>query len=109
MFDDYMMRMIKQLTEAIGSIVRKLRGGKLDDAAHELAQAYDALLEHNRSFLDMVDVETLAHLLGSAEKVDLLAKLCSLDADLAQARGDTASEARLRQRAQSLLAIAKRP
>jgi hypothetical protein len=106
MFDDYVMRMIKQLTEAIASIVRKLRGGKLDDAAHELAQAYDALLEHNRSFLDMVDTATLAHLLGSTEKVQLLAKLSWVEANLAHARGDTAREAELRTRAHNLLAIA---
>jgi hypothetical protein len=108
MFDDYVMRMVKQLTEAIASIVRKLRGGSLDDAAHELADAYDALLEHNRSFLDMVDTETLAHLLGSTEKVRLLAQLSWLEANLAQARGDSAREAQLRTRARQLLAIAAR-
>jgi hypothetical protein len=108
LFDDYVMRMVKQLTEAIASIVRKLRGGSLDDAAQELSSAYDALLEHNRSFLDMVDVETLAHLLGSPEKVHLLAKLSWLEANLAQARGDGARESALRGRARQLLAIAAR-
>jgi hypothetical protein len=108
MFDDYLMRTIKQLSEAIASIVRKLRGGKLDDAQLELAQAYDALLEHNRSFLDMVDHATLATLLGSSEKVRLLAQLSSLDARLCEARGDVAGAARLRARASALIAIAAR-
>lgn len=108
MFDDYVMRMVKQLTEAIASIVRKLRGGSFDDAAVELAAAYDALLEHNRSFLELVDADTLAHLLGSSEKVLLLAKLSWLEANLAQARGDSAREATLRTRARKLLAIAAR-
>lgn len=108
MFDDYLMRMIKQITEAIASIVRKLRGGKLDDAEQELAEAYDGLLEHNRSFLDMVDASTLAMLLGSADKVRLLARLSWLDAQLAEARGDSDGGARLRARAEQLLAIAHR-
>jgi hypothetical protein len=108
MFDDYLMRMIKQIGEAIASIVRKLRGGKLDDAEQELAEAYDGLLEHNRSFLDMVDANTLAMLLGSADKVRLLARLSWLDAQLAEARGDGDGGARLRARAEQLLAIAHR-
>lgn len=105
MFDDYVMRMVKQLSEAIASIVRKLRTGARDEAASELAAAYDGLLEHNRSFLDLVDAETLAHLLGSHEKVLLLAKLSWLDADL---QAGTPREAALRQRAHKLLAIAAR-
>ncbi|HEX5655814.1 MAG TPA: hypothetical protein VFX59_01410 [Polyangiales bacterium] len=108
MFDDYMMRMVKQLTEAIASIVRKLRGGSLEDADQEIAAAYDALLEHNLSFLELVDTDTLAHLLGSNEKVQLLAKLSWLEAELAQARGDTTRESQLRTRARKLLAIAVR-
>jgi hypothetical protein len=108
MFDDYLMRMIKQLSEAIASIVRKLRGGDTEDAARALHDAYDALLEHNRSFLDMVDANSLAILLGSPDKVRLLAQLSWLDAELARARGDTAAEARLRQRAEQLRAIAMR-
>jgi hypothetical protein len=105
LFDDYVMRMVKQLSEAIASIVRKLRTGARDDAASELAQAYDALLEHNRSFLELVDVETLAHLLGSSEKVRLLAKLSWLDANL---QAGTPREAVLRERAHKLVAIAAR-
>lgn len=108
MFDDYVMRMVKQLTQAVASIVRKLRRGDVEDAARELAEAYDALLEHNRSFLDMVDSGTLANLLGSSDKVRLLAQLSWLDANLARARGDGAGEARLRTRANQLLAIAAR-
>lgn len=106
MFDDYVMRMIKQLTEAIASIVRKLRGGDIDDAARELDQAYDDLLEHNRSFLDMVDTKTLATLLGSSEKVRLLSQLSSIEADIAETRGDTAATTRLRTRAAQLLKLA---
>jgi hypothetical protein len=105
MFDDYIMRMVKQLTEAIASIARKLRGKSLDEAATELAAAYDALLEHNRSFLDMVDTDTLAHLLGSTEKVQLLAQLSWLEANL---QVGTPREAVLRERARKLLAIAAR-
>ena len=108
MFDDYVMRMVKQLTEAIASIVRKLRGGDVEDAARELADAYDALLEHNRSFLDMVDSHTMANLLGSEQKVRLLAQLSSLDAELHDRRGDSAAAARLRTRAQQLMTLAER-
>jgi hypothetical protein len=107
-FDDYLLRAIEQLSQAIARIVRALRGGDAEQAEQELSQAYDALLGGDRIFLDMVDAATLANLLGSPAKVRVLARLSALEAELARGRGDDALAERLKQRAHALAAIAHR-
>lgn len=107
-FDDYLLRAIEQLSLMIAAIVAKLRAGDVDDAERELAHAYDALLGGDRVFLDMVDAETLARVLGSPEKTRLLAQLSHLEAQACERKGDSLRAEGLRQRARDLLAIAHR-
>jgi hypothetical protein len=107
-FDDYLMRAIEQLTQAIAHILRLSKAGMNDEAESELSDAYGKLLGNDRVFLDMVDSNTLANLLGSPDKVRVLAKLSALDAQLAERRGDGTRSALLRARAEQLRAIAQR-
>ena len=107
-FDDYLLRAIEQFTQSIARIVRALRGEQDEEAEREIAGAYDELLASNRVFLDMVDAGTLANLLGSPEKVRVLAQLSVLEAKLAGRRGDPGRARALRDRGVALLAIAGR-
>jgi hypothetical protein len=107
-FDDYLLRAIEELAQAVARIVRSLRGGDIQQAEQELSQSYDALLGADRVFLDMVDAGTLANLLGSPAKVRVLAQLSALEAELARRRGDDSLAERLKQRAHALAAIAHR-
>lgn len=106
--DDYLMRTIEQFGQMIAAMVGKLKAGSVDEAEQELAQAYDALLGGDRVFLDMVDAQTLAHLLGSPEKVRVLARLSRVEARIHGQRGDPGRVDRLEARAQALAALAQR-
>lgn len=107
-FDDYLLRAIEQFTKSIARIVRALRGEEHEEAEREIAGAYDALLANDRVFLDMVDPGTLANLLGSPNKVRVLAQLSALEGKLMQTRGEPARARVLEARALALLAIAHR-
>ena len=107
-FDDYLMRAIEQFTKSIARIVRALRGEEQEEAEREIAGAYDALLANDRVFLDMVDPGTLANLLGSPDKVRILAQLSALEGKLMHRRGDTSRARALEARATALLALAHR-
>lgn len=107
-FDDYLLRAIEQFTKSIARIVRALRGEEHEEAEREIAGAYDALLANDRVFLDMVDPGTLANLLGTPQKVRVLAQLSALEARLMHKRGDTSRARALEGRATALLAIAHR-
>ena len=98
-FDDFVLRAIEQLSQAVASILKLARAGMVDDAARELEAAYGALLGENRVFLGMVDSATLAHLLGSPEKTRLLAELSAAEAELCERRGEHERSARLARRA----------
>ena len=107
-FDDYILRAIEQLSEAIASIVGALKRDKPREAEEQLQTAYDSLLAGDRVFLGMVDSATLANLLGSAPKVRALAQLSALEARIARQDGDAARAEQLAKRARELLAIAHR-
>jgi hypothetical protein len=107
-FDDYLLRALEEFNKFIARIAKALREDDQELAESEIAGAYEALLGGDRVFLGMVDAATMANLLGSADKVRVLARLSVLDARLAQKRGDEARAQRLQARARELLAIAHR-
>jgi hypothetical protein len=107
-FDDYLLRALDQFNKLIARIVKALRDDDQELSEREIAGAYEALLGGDRVFLGMVDPETLANLLGSPDKVRVLARLSALEARLATKRGDDARASSLQTRARALLAIAHR-
>ena len=107
-FDDYLLRALDQFNKAIARIIKALREDDEQLSESEIAGAYEALLGGDRVFLGMVDAATLANLLGSPDKVRVLARLSALDARLALKRGDVTRSERLQTRAHELLAIAHR-
>jgi hypothetical protein len=106
-FDDFILRAIAQLAQAVARILKRVQAGEHVEARAELSEAYDALLGADRVFLGMVDAATLANLLGSPDKTCLLAKLSLLEARLAEAHGDAMQAEQLRARARTLSALAR--
>lgn len=107
-FDDYLLRTLEQFNKFVARIVKALRDEEEQVAESEIAGAYEALLGGDRVFLGMVDTATLANLLGSPEKVRVLARLSALEARLVEKQGDAVRAQRLQVRARELLAIAHR-
>lgn len=107
-FDDYLLRTIEEFNKFVARIVKALREQEEQVAESEIAGAYEALLGGDRVFLGMVDAATLANLLGSADKVRVLARLSALEARLVASQGDAVRSERLLARAHELLAIAHR-
>lgn len=106
-FDDFLMRAVEQLAQAVARILKRVQAGEHAQAETELSQAYDALLGGDRVFLGMIDAATLSNLLGSADKTCLLAKLSLLEARVVEARGDAQAGAQLRARAHALSRLAR--
>lgn len=107
-FDDYLLRTLEQFNKFVARIVKALRDDEEQVAESEIAGAYEALLGGDRVFLGMVDTATLANLLGSPDKVRVLARLSALEARLVEKQGDAVRSQRLLVRARELLAIAHR-
>jgi hypothetical protein len=107
-FDDYLLRTLEQFNKFVARIVKALRDEEEQVAESEIAGAYEALLGGDRVFLGMVDTATLANLLGSPDKVRVLARLSALEARLVEKQGDAVRGQRLLVRARELLAIAHR-
>lgn len=76
---------------------------ELDEAIDD---AYGQVLGHHREFLDVLDPPSLAHLLGSDDRVRALAKLTALDLERTT---DESIRARLRRRALGLLDALRAP
>src|SRR5436190_13512878 len=72
--EDFLMRLIRQATEAIARMIRKRDDGEYDAAQRDADGAYD-LLGIPRELCDVVDTPTLAGLLGEAEKIRVAARL----------------------------------
>lgn len=104
--DDYLMRQIERAMEAVARAFGALAGARREEAERELDGAYDALLEHNRGMMDVVDPVTLARLVGSPAKVRALARVSRADGDLRRELGDPAGAARAHRRALALLRVA---
>lgn len=107
-FDDYVMRNVRALADAIGKILGLVKAGQNLEAETQVRAAYDTLLGGDAVFLGMVDTATLANLLGTPEKTGMLAKLSLAEARLAEAQGDDARAERLRTRARELAEVVRR-
>ncbi len=96
--NDYIMRLVKQLGEAIVNI-SKLRKRKEYVQAHEaVGDACDELLGHQPQFLDVLDAANAARMLSRWFKIKAYASLLEADAQIYAAEGDAerASQIRLR-------------
>ncbi|HTL35510.1 MAG TPA: hypothetical protein VL326_20420 [Kofleriaceae bacterium] len=86
--EDYIHRLIRQFAEALAKIagLRDQRDYKRALAATE--DAWEGLVGHPRSLVNMVDTPTLAQLLGQPEKMRMAAKLLWEEGKTLAASGD---------------------
>jgi hypothetical protein len=86
--EDYIFRLIRQLAEALAKItgLRDQREYKRALAATE--DAWEGLVGHPRSLVDVVDTPTLARLLGEPSKMRVAAKLLWEEGKTLAASGD---------------------
>jgi hypothetical protein len=73
--EDYILRIIQQLVDAIARIAGFNRRGEHDKALAEAEQAWGKLLDAPRELIDAVDSATLASMLRDPEKMRIAVQL----------------------------------
>jgi hypothetical protein len=104
--EDYIMRLIRQLIDAIARIAGFRKRGEYDRALQEVARAWDDL-GVPRELVLATDRETLLSLLREPAKQRIAAELLAEEAHVVQAKGDPLHAAALRRRAIELFASAR--
>jgi hypothetical protein len=84
---DYLMRMVEQLTAVIARMLGLRKSGRATQALAEAEHGYD-LLGLPSGLIDVVSAPALAELLGSPEKIRLVADLLEEEAASLDALGD---------------------
>jgi hypothetical protein len=99
---DYLLRLIEQLKQALARILRQRDEQQHDDALDTLVDAYDELLGHRPEALAMLAPESAAMMLEKGVKLRVYAALLQAEAGVLSARAaprDAAAALALRQRA----------
>ena len=101
--EDYLMRQIRQLADAIARIAGLNRCGDHEAALAAAERAWGELVgDLPAGMADAVDSRTLADLLRSPERIRLAADLLGEQAAALAARGDATGAARCERRAAEL-------
>jgi hypothetical protein len=90
---DYIERMIAQITAAIARILGLAKGGTPDEAERELALTWSGMIGLRRTDLERLDGATARAILG--EKRVLAAMLLEAEADIRRLQGQQESAGRL--------------
>jgi len=98
---DYLMRVIRQLVEAIARMLKLREAGDLEAALREGEAAYD-LLGVPRELCDVADTPTLAGLLRRPELMRVAAKLFCEEAEIYERQRDPMAAFQRRRRALEL-------
>ena len=104
--EDYIMRLIRQLAEAVARASGLRKKQREDDAIASLGQSWDELLDTPRNLLEVVDDRTLAELLREPVRMRVGAGLLGEEARAVAAKGDPVTAAVLSGRAMRLYAAA---
>ena len=105
----YVEPMIQGLTAILARIAARRKSGKLDDAEAELAETFRRIAGVTPELLDAVGAEAVAAQVTNPERILALSDLCSERAEIAAARGDSASAERWRRHAEVVRGRAGRP
>jgi hypothetical protein len=99
---DYLMRAIQQLAEALRQILKLRKLGLLQEALAEIFAANRSLVGLDAQLFDLLDSATLVRQLG-AERLEIAALLIAEEAEVRQALGDFPRSFVLRRRALEFL------
>jgi tetratricopeptide (TPR) repeat protein len=86
--EDYIMRLIHQLVDAIARIAGLNRKGEHDQALAAVDQAWGDLLDAPRELIDAVDTPTLASMLREPAKMRVAAQLFYEEGRALAGKGD---------------------
>lgn len=104
--EDYIIRMIRQLGEALARAAGYRTRKRYDDAVDELARSWEDILETPRNLLEVVDDATLAGLLKDPGRMRIGAQLLAEEARALAGKGDPVHAGILSARAMRLFAAA---
>ena len=100
---DYIIRIIQQVVEAIARMIGKREQGDYQGALRQAEAAYD-LLGIPPDLAAAMDSESLADLLGNPEKIRMMARLSQQEGEVYRATGDPLTgTARFRRAAELML------
>ena len=99
---DYLMRAIQQLAEALRQILKLQKLGLLQEALAEIFATNQSLVGLDAQLFDLLDSATLVRQLG-AERLEIAALLITEEAEVRQALGDFPRSFVLRRRALEFL------
>jgi tetratricopeptide (TPR) repeat protein len=105
--EDYIMRLIQQLVDAIARIAGLNRRGDHDKALAEAEQAWGKLLDAPPELLHAVDSATLAGMLHTPEKMRVAAQLLHEEGRALAGKGDPLHAAVRHRRAMELILEAR--
>lgn len=96
--EDYIMRSIEQLGKFMARLLELKEDGDYDGALDLIDGSYGALLEREREFMDLVDIDTLIGLVHDPERLRALCRVMEEEALLWDLKGEGArADARRRQ------------
>lgn len=105
--EDYLIRLIQQLVDAIARIAGLNRRGEHDRALAEAEQAWGKLLDAPPDLIDAVDTATLAGMLRDPEKMRAAAQLLHEEGRALAGKGDPLHAAVRYRRAMELILEAR--
>ena len=100
--EDYLLKLVRQAAEAIARALKLSDEERHDEAARELAEAWQRLLKMPRDLFFMLDERTVSESIGDAATVRVAARACVAEARLLERRGDRAGARTRHRRALSL-------
>ncbi len=100
--EDFLLRMIRQLAEALARIGGLRRRGRREEAIEEVAAAMSASAGVDPLLVESSDASVLAALVGDEGRRRALARLCLERAEIEAERGDQAAAGAWRRKAVAL-------
>lgn len=85
---DYILRLAKQIAEAVARMMGLRKGGRPDEALVVAEGAYGDLLGLPAGLIDRIDAATLARILGAPDKCRVVADLLEAEAMVLDTLGD---------------------
>lgn len=104
---DYLQRIIEEVARAIAAAVGLRQRGELEQAQSVLADGASEALGMDFRILSRMDVSSVASLLGTPERMALLADILAESARIAAGAGKPGDAERLARRAEGLRLIAR--
>jgi len=88
---DYILRIVEALAQAVARILTLRKAGDTAEARQEIARTAGSLFGLDLGLIELIGPAGVAAQLGHAEKVEALAKLVDVKAEVERAAGEAAA------------------